>query len=722
MADSHKLYRNMRLFGLPYQFTPLVDPRVEEVTGEIGRKYAENIMLDAPVITIIPGEPSFLPGTKKKQTITQNILNGGTDSWESLQNMINSESNSKNAYRYYDFKRAYTEYMKYVNILCRACATFLELKDYGFSVDGKVKPFTQYDWRNYRWNTEEALNEAKVSELISNMRSDEDTWAILMDSMQSTVEAMTEAPEEEEYTEENGEGENGEGENGDNGTENNGIENNGDDKSSSTSTATTNINARGTSLNEEPVKDEGATSSTVVKGYYDKNTDTYYDMSGIHYNKEGEPIGDDIGEESFRTKIESGEITEVELPFNISNMLEDEEDDTIDVIGVNRSADRLIDIYNITEEDPEKRDREKEIDLYITDTILSSYGVDGVKTYDENGVEVTNENGEVVLVPTKNFQYGTTSSTEENTFTDTVLEYAEALLSNFNFVQFYIDPNSSDTESLSNECGDSMLKSIFDNGSNMFKEMGFILNSGGIGTANNETMSKLQDFTSGAMQSLSDHLSGNALTGVLGRILSLSGNVVRGDNVIFPQVYQNSDYSKSYNVTVHLKSPYGNKLAYYLDICVPLMHLLALGIPRQSSANTYSSPFLVKAYVEGVFTCNMGLVTNMSITRGANDSSMTIDGLPTEVDVNFTLQDLYCELTMTPQSSPLLFINNTSLIEYLAVTCGISLITPNLTRKMEMIVSSFENAVFDIPKNVVSGATETLQNWVMQWDVLHLGS
>ena len=682
MADSHKLYRNMRLFGLPYQFTPLVDPRIKEVTGEIGRKYAENIMLDAPVITIIPGEPSFLPGTKKKQTITQNILNGGADNWESLRDMINSESNSKNAYRYYDFKRAYTEYMKYVNILCRSCAAFLELEDYGFTVDGKVKPFTQYDWRNYRWNTEEALNEAKVSELVSNMRSDEDTWAILMESMQSTVEAMTEAPEEEEYTEEDGD----------------------------TSTESGNAN-----------NDEGATSSIEVKGYYDKNTDTYYDVLGIHYNKDGEPIGDDIGEDSFRNKIESGEITEVKLPFNISNMLEDEEYESIDVIGVNRSANRLIDVYNIGEDNPEKRDRAKEIALYITDTILSSYGADGVKTYDENGVEVTNENGEVVLVPTKNFQYGTTSSTEENTFTDTVLEYAESLLTNFNFVQFYIDPGSSDSESLSNESGDSMLKSIFDNGSNMFKEMGFILNSGGIGTANNETMSKLQDFTSGAMQSLSDHLSGNALTGVLGRILSLSGNVVRGDNVIFPQVYQNSDYTKSYSFTVHLKSPYGNKLAYYLDICVPLMHLLALGIPRQSSANTYSAPFLVKAYVEGVFTCNMGLVENMTITRGANDSSMTIDGLPTEVDVNITLKDLYCELMMTPQSSPLLFINNTSLIEYLAVTCGISLITPNLTRKMEMIVSSFENAIFDIPKNVVSGANETLQNWVMQWDVLHLG-
>ena len=720
MADSHKLYRNMRLFGLPYQFTPLVDPRIKEVTGEIGRKYAENIMLDAPVITIIPGEPSFLPGTKKKQTITQNILNGGSDNWESLRDMINSESNSKNAYRYYDFKRAYTEYMKYVNILCRSCASFLELEDYGFTVDGKVKPFTQYDWRNYRWNTEEALNEAKVSELVSNMRSDEDTWAILMDSMQSTVEAMTEAPEEEEYQEINinGEGDNN-GENGDgtnnangveNSTDNNGTTTNSDDKS-------TNNNGDSGSTNNDTKQESG---KTTIKGYYDETDNSYYDINGRHYDSLGNRMDGDIGEEGFLKKIELDTFKEVTLPFEIpEEEFEEVNEDSIDVIGVNRSADRLIAI-NAIADNPEER--EKEIDLYITDTILSSYGVDGVAVYDENGVEVIDENGDVVLVPTKNFQYGTTSSTEENTFTDTVLEYAETLLSNFNFVQFYIDPNSADTESLTNNCGDSMLKSIFDNGSNMFKEMGFILNSGGIGTANNETMAKLQDFTSGAMQSLSDHLSGNALTGVLGRILSLSGNVVRGDNVIFPEVYQNSDYSKSYSVTVHLKSPYGNKLAYYLDICVPLMHLLALGIPRQSSANTYSSPFLVKAYVEGVFTCNMGLVTNMTITRGANDSSMTIDGLPTEVDVNFTLQDLYCELTMTPQSSPLLFINNTSLIEYLSVTCGISLITPNLTRKMEMIVSSFENAIFDIPKNVVSGATETLQNWVMQWDVLHLGS
>lgn len=684
MANTHsKLSRNMRLFGLPYQFTSLVDPRVEDVTGEIGRKFAENIILDAPVITIIPGEPSFLPGTKKKQTITQNILNGGSEYWDSLKNMITSESNTKNAFRYYDFKRAYTEYMKYVNILCRSCATFLELENFGLTVNGKLIPFTQYDWRNYRWDTGESLNRDKISEAISNMKSDEDTWAILMDSMKSTVEAMMTDSDETDYDSEINTGDNETGN-------------------------TTNI--------ENTTTDD---NNGVSKGYRDTNSNTYYDTSGLHYDGNGNLLEDSIGEEELRVKIDSGVLKEVGLPFNVENnsITDEESDEEIDVIGVNRSADRLIDIYSIED----ITSREKEVDLYITDSIMSTFGVNGVKQVNENGEEVVNENGEIVLVPTKNFQYGTTSSTEENSFTDKIIEFTENALSNYNFVQFYIDPSSSDSENLSNEAGDSMLKGIFDNGQNMFKEMGFLMNSGGIGSANNDTMSKLQDFTSGAMQSLSDHISGNSLTGVLGRILSLSSNVVRGDNVIFPKIYQNSDYSKSYTFTVHLKTPYGNRLSYFLDICVPLMHLLALGIPRQSSANTYSSPFLVKAYVEGSFTCNMGLVTSMSISRGVNDSFMSVDGLPSEVDVTITLEDLYCELTMSPQSSPLLFINNTSLIEYLSVTCGISLITPNLKTKASTFVSSVLNAVNDVPNNISGMANEAIQNSISLFDVLYLG-
>ena len=281
MATS-KLYRNMRLFGLPYQFTSLVDPRVKEVTGEIGRKYAENIMLDAPVITIIPGEPSFLPGTKKKQTITQNIINGGSDGWGNLKEMINSELNVKNAYRYYDFKRSYTEYMKYVNILCRTCATFLELEKYGMTVDGTVIPFTQYDWRNYRWNTNESLSRGKINQLVSNMRSDEDTWAILMSTMEDTVSSMNDS-EETDYDDELDGDDNTDGSN----------ENNNTDGETSTSVENSTDNGDSNS------SDENEDTNQKVRGYFDSNTNTFYDINGIHYDSNGNLIGNDLNEEQL---------------------------------------------------------------------------------------------------------------------------------------------------------------------------------------------------------------------------------------------------------------------------------------------------------------------------------------------------------------------------------------------------------------------------------------
>lgn len=51
----------MRLFGIPYQFTSAVDPRIKGVSSMVGNKYMENIITEAPICTFIPGEPKYLP-------------------------------------------------------------------------------------------------------------------------------------------------------------------------------------------------------------------------------------------------------------------------------------------------------------------------------------------------------------------------------------------------------------------------------------------------------------------------------------------------------------------------------------------------------------------------------------------------------------------------------------------------------------------------------------
>lgn len=496
--------KNMRLFGLPYQFMEHVDPRISTVSKVIGRKYAENVIMDAPVISIIPGKPKYLPGTSDKYTTTQAMLSAGSDDLNPLKTIIDG-NNSNEAFKYYDFERSYTEYMKYVNILCRSCAAFLELNE---TIDGTS--LQRYDWRNYKWNTESYLGTSAVEKTVNSLRSSSSAWQ--------------------------------------------------------------------------------------------------------------------------------------------------------NYLNANKVA---------------------------------------------QGVKITKTETTVTKNPTSTeIQYETTSSDNDDAIT------MEELLSNYNYVQFFIDVDSTSGDSMSNSTSESKLKGMFDTGSDFLKELAFVINSGGIDAGT------FQNFADTALQSLADNIpgvGGNGISTALSRILSLTSNVVRGENVIMPDIYQSSDHDNQYQFTVHLKCPYGTKFGYFMDICVPLMHLIALGIPKQTTANTYGSPFLIKAYVEGMFTCSMGIVSSISISKNPTDSSITVDGLPSEVDVTVTITDLYSDLSMSPQSSPLLFVNNTSLVEYLATTCGLSLVTPNMRAKMDMTVNAIQNAFFDIDNTVMGGIAEAVDSFVLSF-------
>ena len=196
--------------------------------------------------------------------------------------------------------------------------------------------------------------------------------------------------------------------------------------------------------------------------------------------------------------------------------------------------------------------------------------------------------------------------------------------------------------------------------------------------------------------------SAGAVGNIFSKILDLGASVIQGDNVIVPKIYQNSDYSRSYSITCHLRAPYGDKLSVYIDVLVPMLHLLALALPKQTTANTYGSPFLIKMYIPGIINCGLGIVSSIQISKSQNEDSRSIDGLPMEVDVTLQIEDLYSRLTMSPTTDPLLFVNNSSLIEYLATISGLNLITPQLSKKLELLSSTIANSITDIPGNVAA--------------------
>ena len=145
-----------------------------------------------------------------------------------------------------------------------------------------------------------------------------------------------------------------------------------------------------------------------------------------------------------------------------------------------------------------------------------------------------------------------------------------------------------------------------------------------------------------------------------------------------------------------------------MDVLVPLMHLLALVLPKATTANTFAAPFLVKFYIPGICTCNMGIVESIQITKPSTTEAYNIDGLPTEMDVTINIADLYSDLAMTPSNNPVLFVNNSSLVEYLGTTCGLNLIDSQFSTKVSNLWNNIKNAVTDIPDNAISKVTEAM--------------
>ena len=265
------------------------------------------------------------------------------------------------------------------------------------------------------------------------------------------------------------------------------------------------------------------------------------------------------------------------------------------------------------------------------------------------------------------------------------------------YVQFYVDPDASGNESMSNEVSESKIKGMLETGQDVLKELQFV--TGSLGAE--DIMEGVEGFVTGSLDALAGAIGASTSVGkALQRIMSTTSNIIKGENIIMPDIYQRSNYEKQYTFTVHLKAPYGNKLGFYLDCYVPLCHLLALGLPKQTTANTYGSPFIVKAYISGVFSCNLGMVTSISINKNINDTFVNVNGVPSEMDVSVTIADLYSDLCMSKVSSPLLFMSNTSLVHYIATTCGIDIIRPAINEKLKMFVQTILNTPADIVETI----------------------
>ena len=97
------------------------------------------------------------------------------------------------------------------------------------------------------------------------------------------------------------------------------------------------------------------------------------------------------------------------------------------------------------------------------------------------------------------------------------------------------------------------------------------------------------------------------------------------------------------------------------------------------------------------------------------DGNVNSDGLYTEIDVTATITDLYSDMAMTPANNPMLFLNNSSLVNFLGTTCGLNLINSQLKEKVSMVWNNTVANIKDTTSNVMDNITQGIDDIIMKF-------
>ena len=284
-------------------------------------------------------------------------------------------------------------------------------------------------------------------------------------------------------------------------------------------------------------------------------------------------------------------------------------------------------------------------------------------------------------------------------------KFDSLLNSNESYVCFYADAETTKSESFSNSTQKSQLADSVNSMSDVAKEVMFLM--GAHGEA--DVVSWIQEQSgniNGIINDIGD-IANDLLGGstVVKELSKEFATIATGGKLIFPEIWSDSEFTQSLDVKIKLRCPCPNKVSWFLDILAPINMLIALTLPRtpygknilgedysgNPSANGYFSPFLVRAFYKGLFNCDMGIITDLSFSKG-KEGSWTIDGLPSEVDVDITIKDLYNVMAMTNNNQQTEFLNNTTFLNYLANSCGISINKPDVERSIDMWMMAHSNS------------------------------
>ena len=236
-------------------------------------------------------------------------------------------------------------------------------------------------------------------------------------------------------------------------------------------------------------------------------------------------------------------------------------------------------------------------------------------------------------------------------------------MTNGGFWTYWADNATSASESANADVGATKLAGLVKGVSEISREAQFFLSKDlRMGESANKGM------IDGAIAKIASVIGNDNKDGGLSASL---GDAILGLNPMFPEVWKDSSFSRSYTLSFKFHSPYGNPASVYQNVLLPFSMLLSLVMPVMANPGTYTEPFVFQLDCPGYFACDLGICTDFSFTRGGQDNLWTVDGLPRQIDVSMTVKDLYPVLTASKNNESLYF--NCGMGTFLDNMAGISL-------------------------------------------------
>ena len=287
------------------------------------------------------------------------------------------------------------------------------------------------------------------------------------------------------------------------------------------------------------------------------------------------------------------------------------------------------------------------------------------------------------------------------------------------YVSYMIDP-AGVTESYSNNIGPSQIfSSVINSGSSIGSEIAFISNSTA-GSADDKVINLAKESKEAAEEILKN-LGGSGNGRFTAAIASSMARSFTGDHTIYPEVFQGHSSTSSMSITVHLTSDAGDPYSYLINILVPTFFILGMALPQMSedNASAYSYPPVIQCNIPGMWGTRLGMVESVSFNKNPNGKDVSINGYPLQVDVSINIKDLQHVLVTSPMTKPSLFLNNTTMFDYIAQIAGVDRYKANgamRTITKLALMHSYEQNMFNNIGDALLSDWHSLSEKIFAWN------